>query len=257
MPVKRHHIQGSPVDCVDMGKTLKFISDYINDQSNPVGFILAMNPEKVFALRANPFLQNFFEQATLVIPDGIGIVKALRFLYGVKVSRVPGADLMQNICREAPLHGWRLFIYGASEKVNAEACKILERRYPGIRIAGRANGFVPPERMEELMTHINTSGANILFVALGSPKQEEWMAAYAGKLTTVKLCQGIGGTLDTIAGTVKRAPLFWQQMGLEWFYRLLKQPSRFGRQLKLLLFVREIIGAKLSGTTACEEHHGS
>ena len=240
-----------------MGKTLKFISDYINDQSNPVGFILAMNPEKVFALRANPFLRNFFEQATLVIPDGIGIVKALRFLYGVKVSRVPGADLMQNICREAPLHGWRLFIYGASEKVNAEACKILERRYPGIRIAGRANGFVPPERMEDLVTHINTSGANILFVALGSPKQEEWMAAYAGRLTTVKLCQGIGGTLDTIAGTVKRAPLFWQQMGLEWFYRLLKQPSRFGRQLKLLLFVREIIGAKLSGTTACEEHHGS
>lgn len=91
---------------------------------------------------------------------------------------------------------------------------------------------------------INASGADILFIAMGSPRQEKWMSEYAGKLTTVKVCQGIGGTLDTIAGTVKRAPVFWQKLGLEWFYRLLCQPSRFKRQLRCFKFALEIFRQK-------------
>ena len=231
------------VDGINMQNALDFVAEYIRSKK-PVGFILAMNPEKVFALKSNSFLHIFFERATLISPDGIGIVMALRFLYGVKVNRIPGADLMQNICREAPVRGYRIFIYGATENVNAEACKVLRDRYPGIEIVGRANGFVAQEHMEDLVARINASEANILFIALGSPKQEEWMATYAERLTTVKLCQGIGGTLDTIAGTVKRAPLFWQKLGLEWFYRLLKQPSRIGRQFKLIVFIKNVFWMK-------------
>ena len=231
------------VDGINMQNALDFVAEYIRSKK-PVGFILAINPEKVFAFQSNSFLHIFFERATLIIPDGIGIVMALRFLYGVKVNRIPGADLMQNICREAPVRGYRIFIYGATENVNAEACKVLRDRYPGIEIVGRANGFVAQEHMEDLVARINASEANILFIALGSPKQEEWMATYAERLTTVKLCQGIGGTLDTIAGTVKRAPLFWQKLGLEWFYRLLKQPSRIGRQFKLIVFIKNVFWMK-------------
>ena len=104
-----------------------------------------------------------------------------------------------------------------------------------------AKSCAAPDEMAALVDRINASGADILFIAMGSPRQEKWMSEYAGKLTTVKVCQGIGGTLDTIVGTVKRAPAFWQKLGLEWFYRLLCQPSRFKRQLRCFKFALEVL----------------
>lgn len=151
---------------------------------------------------------------------------------------------MQNICARSARKGHKLFIYGASEEVNKGAVAELERRYPGINIVGRANGYIKDEDMEGLVESINQSGADILFVALGSPRQERWMQAHLPNLR-VKLCQGIGGTLDTITGRVARAPKAFQAVGLEWFYRLLKQPSRAKRQSKLLIFIWEVLLAKL------------
>jgi N-acetylglucosaminyldiphosphoundecaprenol N-acetyl-beta-D-mannosaminyltransferase len=120
----------------------------------------------------------------------------------------------------------------------------LRKRYPGIQIVGRENGFVAKEDMPKLVEKINASQAQILFVAMGSPRQERWLADWSGQLKTVKISQGIGGTLDTIVGKVKRAPLAWQKCGLEWLYRLLKQPSRAGRQVNLLIFMWEVFIAK-------------
>ena len=225
-------------------------SDYVaNAVQTGTGtkFILAVNPEKVYALRNDEFLNSFFEQAALLLPDGIGMVKGVKILHKVKLKRCPGADLMQNICAEAPARGYRIFIYGSSEEVNSKSCKILQERHPGIQIVGRANGFVKSEEMDTLVQMINESCADILFIALGSPRQEKWMAEFGGKLTTVKICQGIGGTLDTIAGTVKRAPAFWQKMDLEWLYRLLCQPSRIKRQLRCIKFGLEVYKVKLFG----------
>jgi len=232
----REHILGVPVDVVTMATALDFVKKYVAEPSNPVGFVLAVNPEKVLTLREDPRLLAFFEKASLLIPDGIGVVKALR-LHGHRAERVPGADLMQQICSQSAENDLRLFLYGASEEVNAGAVEILKKRYPGIRIVGRQNGFIREEQMPELIQKINDSQAQILFIAMGSPKQEAWMEKYADKLTTVKLCQGIGGTLDTITGRVKRAPLIWQKLDLEWFFRFLHQPSRIKRQLRLLKFI--------------------
>lgn len=243
MQIERCHVLGTPVDCVDMAQAREFVKNSVKSRTSP-GFILAVNPEKVFVLRQDAFLKDFFERAALLIPDGIGMVKALKILYGKRVSRCPGADLMQNICGDAPANGYRIFIYGSGEDVNRRACEILQERHPGIRIVGRANGFVKAEEMEQLVETINRSQADILFIAMGSPRQEKWMSEYASRLTTVKICQGIGGTLDTIAGTVKRAPLFWQKMGLEWFYRLLCQPSRFARQVRCFKFAAEVYRQK-------------
>lgn len=253
MKIIRYKILDTIVDHINTQNILELVDKYVKNKSNPIGFILAMGPEKAIKLRNNSVLQNFFKKATIVIPDGIGIAKALKFLYDVKVSRIAGADLMQDICREAPSHDWKVFVYGASEAVNAQASETLKKRYPGIQIAGRANGFIPHNQMEELVDRINDSEADILFIALGSPRQEEWMATYAERLTTVKLCQGIGGTLDTIAGTVKRAPLFWQRLGLEWFYRLMRQPGRFKRYLIIPIFIRDVIIAKLKRSIDLEE----
>lgn len=245
--ISRYRILDTPVDAIDMTTALNFVDDYVNEPNNPIGFILAVNPEKVFVLRESHFLKTFFDKAKLLIPDGIGMVKALKFLHGVKVSRVPGADLMQNICKVAPSKKYKIFIYGATEEVNSGACDELEQRYPGINIVGRANGFVKVEDMDLLITKINKSEAQILFIAMGSPRQEQWMSDNADKLISVKLCQGIGGTLDTIVGTVERAPIFWQNLGLEWFYRLLKQPSRVIRQMRLVYFVLAVFRLKIIG----------
>lgn len=244
--ITRYEVLGCPVDTVDMRDALDYVADAVKNRTS-AGFVLAVNPEKVYILREDEFLRDFFQRAALLLPDGIGMVRGLKILHKVKVSRCPGADLMQNICAEAPERGYRIFIYGASEEVNRKSCEILQQRYPGINIAGRANGFVKPEEMDTLVQKINDSATDILFIALGSPLQERWMSLYADKLTTVKICQGIGGTLDTVAGKVKRASRFWQDLGLEWFYRMLCQPCRFKRQLHCFKFGFEVYKTKISG----------
>ncbi len=242
----RYSVLGAPVDAVDMAGALAAVDRHIRTAAT-AGYVLAVNPEKVYVLRENAFLKAFFEKATLLIPDGIGLVRALRVLHGVKVTRVPGVDLMQEICAVSAEKEYKLFIYGAQEEVSSGAVEILEQRFPGIHIVGRANGYVTPEQMPALTQQINDSGAQILFVALGSPRQEQWIHDHIDRLTTVRICQGIGGTLDTITGHVRRAPRFWQRLGLEWFYRLACQPWRVGRQLRLLRFIGEVLKTKLTG----------
>ncbi len=235
---KRTQVLDAEVDCINMTDALKYVDRHIQT-ANRAGTILAVNPEKIYSLRQNGFLRDFFSKATILIPDGIGIVLAMR-MKGIKADRVAGADLMQKICAQAEKKGYRIFIYGAKEEVNYSAVERLRIRHPTLNIVGRANGYIKDEDMDTLIAQINQSKAEILFVALGSPRQEEWMSRYLDQLETVKICQGIGGTLDTIVGTVKRAPLFMQRLNLEWFYRLLQQPTRSGRQIKLLRYILEL-----------------
>lgn len=236
-------ILGVPVDAVSHEGALSYAAAKIA-AGGPAESIIAINPEKVYATRANPVIRRSVDQAGLLLPDGIGIVMALRLLRGLHLKRVAGADFMQALCARAAEKGWRIFLYGSSEAVSQAAADELLRRHPSLLIAGRSNGFVAEHDMASLIDRINTSGADILFVALGSPKQEEWLLRYAPQLK-ISLCQGIGGTLDTIAGTVRRAPVFFQKLNLEWFYRLVRQPSRAGRQKVLLYFMRDVLKAKL------------
>ena len=163
------------------------------------------------------------------MPDGIGVALALRTLYGVRLKRVPGCELMQNICAISADRGYKIFIYGAREEVNQQAVQSLRERFPGIQIVGNVNGYLPEDKMPDLVEQINRSGAQILFLALGSPKQEQWISSYREQLTSVRVCQGIGGTLDVLAGNVERAPEIFCRLGLEWFYRLITEPKRLRR----------------------------
>jgi N-acetylglucosaminyldiphosphoundecaprenol N-acetyl-beta-D-mannosaminyltransferase len=207
--------------------------------------IFAVNPEKNFSVPKDPVLYRVFKQADLLIPDGIGIVLAARLLHGALLDRVPGVEFMQDICRLAVVENKSVFIYGAREAVNQSAAEKLRVQFPGLRIAGRSDGYVPESQMPELVRRINASGADILFLALGSPRQEKWFAAHAPELLHVKVCQGIGGTLDTIAGTVRRAPAAWQRISAEWLYRLLSEPQRIGRQKVLPIFAFRVLMARL------------
>jgi N-acetylglucosaminyldiphosphoundecaprenol N-acetyl-beta-D-mannosaminyltransferase len=241
--IERIRVLDIPVDDVNMEGALSFVDEQIQNRNNG-GYILAVNPEKVFALRKRPFLKPLFEHASLLVPDGMGIVLAARVLYNRRMSRVPGADLMWNICANAQKNGYRVFLYGATEEVNRKAVENLKDSFPGMQIAGRSNGYVDEDQMDRLIEQINKVPVDILFVGLGSPRQEMWIHEYLPRLD-VEICQGIGGTLDTVAGNVKRAPKMFQDMGLEWFYRLAKDPRRFRRQLALPAFAVEVLKERL------------
>jgi len=207
--------------------------------------IFASNPEKNFSVLKDPELYQVFKVADLLLPDGIGIVLAAKLLHGAKLSRVPGVEFMHAICKMAADEGVTVFIYGAKEAVNKAAADALVDLYPGFRLAGRANGYLKEEEMDGLVDTINRSKAQILFLALGSPRQEKWFATYKDRLTHVRVCQGIGGTLDTIAGTVKRAPEIWCRLNVEWLYRLLAEPKRIGRQKVLPIFAFQVVMKKI------------
>ncbi|MCJ7603809.1 MAG: WecB/TagA/CpsF family glycosyltransferase [Desulfobulbaceae bacterium] len=243
---KRYPILNIWVDSVDMRQALDKVVDFVEKGDRP-HTIFATNPEKNFSVPEDPFLYDCFKNSDLLIPDGIGMVLAARVLYGKKLERVPGCEFMQEICKLGADKGYRIFIYGAKEEVNQDAVRILRQRYPSIEIVGNVHGYWPEDKMDSLVEQINDTGAQILFLALGSPRQEKWFAKYKDKLKTVRVCQGIGGTLDVIAGNVKRAPQFYCKYGLEWLYRLMADPKRLKRQRVLPVFAAQVLWAKLTG----------
>jgi N-acetylglucosaminyldiphosphoundecaprenol N-acetyl-beta-D-mannosaminyltransferase len=240
------------VDPVTREMAIERATNFLRHGQRPHA-IFASNPEKNFSVPADADLYRAFSEADLLIPDGIGMVWAAGFLYGAKLERVPGSEFIFDLCRLAVQEGCGVFFYGAEEEVNRRSAEILTERYPGLKVAGRANGYVKEDEMAGLIQKINESGAKILFVALGSPKQEKWYAVHRDALTHVRIVQGIGGTLDTIAGKVKRAPEFWCRLNLEWFYRLIDDPRRISRQKVLPIFVMKVLVEKAKRVLGIED----
>lgn len=240
----RYPILNIWTDAVTKVQALAKVDEFIKNGERP-HTVFATNPEKNFSVPQDTFLYDCFKKADLLLPDGIGMVMAAKLLYGVEISRVPGCEFMQEVCALAAEKSYKVFLYGAKEEVNEAAVRVLEKGLPGLQVVGRCNGYWPEEKMEDLVDRINASQAQILFLALGSPKQEKWFARYSMNLEHVRVCQGIGGTLDVITGRVKRAPVIFCKFGLEWFYRLVTEPKRFKRQRVLPLFAWQILIAKI------------
>ena len=243
MDVKRIEVCGVPVDCLTMGDALRVTEDWIQTGNHPLT-IFAVNPEKVIRAQHNPELLATLRGAGLLIPDGIGVVLAVRLLGLGHAERVPGSELMPRLCERAVSKDYTVFLFGASEEVNQQAVAVLRERYPGIRIVGSQHGYVKDEDMPAVITRINTAQPDLLFIALGSPHQELWMARYLPELK-VKVCQGVGGTFDVIAGRVRRAPKVFRSLHLEWFYRLASNPRRISRQIALPLFAFHVLRKRL------------
>lgn len=236
---RRVRLLGVPMDCVNMMQAVAVADDMV--RSNRQGTILAINPEKIIGAAEQPKLRDALDSAALLIPDGIGAVMAAR-LRGVKgIERVPGAELMPRLCALARDRGYGIYLYGGRPEVNQRAAERLPELYPGLKIAGRHHGFLDEREQEALIHDINRSGAQILFVALGSPRQEVWMNRHLKDLTTVRVCQGVGGTFDVIAGRVRRAPAAWRALNLEWFYRFLQEPQRARRLPALVHFTWRVV----------------
>lgn len=238
-------ILGARVDCITTTETLDLVNRQI-EEGREAAIIVASNPEKVYALRRFPALRLLYQKAAVVLPDGVGIVAAARVLYGLRIRRVAGADLMEQLLQEAGRKKYSVFLFGASESVNARVAELVASRYRGVRIAGRKCGYCGARtEASQIVAEINASGANILFVALGSPLQELWVAEHMNELR-VAVIQCVGGSFDVIAGEVRRAPKLFRRVGCEWLFRLLSQPQRAHRQLNLLRFAWDIVQSSRS-----------
>lgn len=196
--------------------------------------VLALNPEKVEAARRDPQLYGVLRSADVLLPDGIGLVWAARRM-GVRLGdRVTGVDLMGRLCSAAAERGLRVFLLGARPGVAERAAAELVRSYPGLMVVGTQHGYTTDD--VAVRAAINEAAPDLLFVGLGSPRQEHWIAANAPALCA-RVVQGVGGSIDVLAGDVRRAPALWQRARLEWLYRLAQNPRRLRRQLRIASFV--------------------
>ena len=210
-------------------------------ERNEKSTIIAVNPEKVMAAEKDEQLRDLINNSTYGIPDGVGILLASKLKKGGITSRVTGVDMMDRLLQFAAVKGYRVFLYGAKEEVVKTAKEKIEEKYPTINISGYENGYV--QDASAVVKKINDAQADLLFVAMGSPKQELWIREHMNELSA-KVFQGVGGSFDVFAGNVKRAPLFFRKLGLEWFYRLVKEPHRLKRQMALPKFLMRVIRSK-------------
>lgn len=245
-----------PFDAITQEQVMKKIKDQLFDADGQF-FIATPNPEMVLESRRNEELKTILQITDMNIPDGIGILWAAKYLRSVRhkksktmkilqgifslptvllspkkyhsilPERVTGTDLMQKVCADIP-PATRIFLLGAGPSIAEKAKSKLEKKYK-CTIVGTDAGSAHPEHYHQLRTIINAAEPDILFVAFGAPKQEIWLARNLSHLTTVKVAIGVGGAFDFISGHVARAPKFMRKLGLEWLFRLVRQPSRIKR----------------------------
>lgn len=197
-------------------------------------YVVTPNPEIVEVCREDPAAREAVNGAALVLPDGIGVIKGAAMLGTPLKGRVPGIEFAAGILERMAEEDMSLYLLGAKPGVAEMAAERLRERYPGLRIVGVHDGYFQEDG--PIVEAIRRSRADMVFVCLGAPKQELWMARN-GPATGARLLCGLGGSLDVFAGTVKRAPKFWCDHGLEWFYRLCSNPRRLGRMMRLPLFL--------------------
>ena len=212
-------------------------------------YVVTPNPEIVETCRADAAANAAVNGADLVLPDGIGVVKGAAMLGTPLKEKTPGIEFAAGLMDKMAENGQALYLLGAKPGVAELAAERLQKQHPGLKIAGTHDGYFKEDA--PVAAAIRESGADCVFVCLGAPKQELWMAKN-GPATGAHLLCGLGGSLDVFAGTVERAPKFWSDHGLEWFYRLCKEPKRIGRMMKLPKFLFAAIGCKLRG----KKHHG-
>jgi len=198
------------------------------------GYSVAINAEKIQRFTRDGALRNVIDGATLPVADGAGAVMGLRLLHGAPSAKI---DLPRVLLEASDAAGWRLFIGGGGEEVNAGAARTVAARYPGAKVVGRINGYVAED---ELIAAVAAASPQVILLAMGSPRQELVAARVIERVSNVFIV-GCGGALDILAGTKQRAPRFMVENNLEWLYRLYKEPSRWRRQLVLPRYMLRLV----------------
>ena len=228
-------ILGIPVVPYTMDEAVTKLTEHVLKKKR--SFVVTANAEIIMMAQDDPEYKTILSQtADLILPDGAGTVWAGNYLGYFIPERVAGYDLYLRLLEQAAKKNIPVYFFGGKPGIAEEAAEEGKRRWPGLKVAGCRNGYFSADEEPGIIDSINRSGAVMLFAALGAPKQEKWLAKYREKLTPF-LLMGIGGSFDVLAGKVQRAPKWMQDAKLEWLFRLVKQPSRFGRMLALPKFV--------------------
>jgi N-acetylglucosaminyldiphosphoundecaprenol N-acetyl-beta-D-mannosaminyltransferase len=235
----RLYVLGVPLDPATFDRMLAVIAAWIV-KGDRVYQICTVSPEFVMIAQDNPDFMRVLRSADLCVADGVGLLFAARYLGRALPERVTGSDGVPLIAERAAREGWTLFLLGAAPGVAEKAAARLIELNPGLQVVGTHAGSPAPEEEDGIVARINASGADILLVAYGAPRQDQWIDRNRARLN-VHVAMGVGGTFDFIAGIVPRAPHWMQRIALEWLYRLYKQPWRWRRMLRLPRFVWAVI----------------
>lgn len=213
-------------------------------ESEGFHYAVTPNPEFILAARKDPSFRQVLQNADLVLADGVGVIYSAKILGRHLKGRVPGIDFAQRLMSWLSAHGKRLFLFGAKPGVAELAAANLKSKYPGLIICGTHDGYFKDDA--PVVEAIREAAADVVFVCLGAPKQELWMSKN-GPATGAHLMVGLGGSLDIFAGVAERAPSAFQKLGLEWLYRLVKEPKRIGRMAKLPLVLVYALASRIGG----------
>lgn len=213
-------------------------------QSPDFHYVVTPNPEFILAAEKDLEFQKILNKADLVLPDGIGVVYSSKILGTPLKERVAGFDFACDMLEELDKLGGRLYLLGSKPGVAETAAKNISQAHPNIVICGTHDGYFKDS--DPVAREVAAAQPDLLFVCLGAPKQEKWISRF-GLLTGAKMAIGLGGALDVFAGTVDRAPEKWQKAGMEWAYRLVREPKRFGRMARLPLVLVKAAGQRVTG----------
>ena len=206
-------------------------------------YLCVINAAKAVAAARDARLRGVLGRASLVTADGMSVVWAARLLGGRLKERVTGIDLFERLVAEAAARGWSVFFFGARDESVRGVVECFRRAHPGLRVAGWRNGYFELSESDAVAEQIRRSGAEMLFVAMGSPAQEYWVGANLER-TGARFAMGVGGSFDHLSGRKARAPRWMQRAGLEWLYRLLCEPRRLWRRYLIgnAQFIRLVAG---------------
>lgn len=232
----RGRVLGLPVDLVDQKQAVDKVATAIQDRT-PLQ-VVTLNAEMAMNALADEELGDVIQRAGLVLPDGSGVVWALRH-QGQRVAKLAGVDFVLGLLAEAEERGWRVYLLGAADEVIREAAQRAQQLHPRLQMAGFHHGFFQGDSEVTVVAGIQAASPDILLVALGVPRQEKWIARFQTSLG-VPVAIGVGGTFDVMAGRVNRAPRWMQRLHIEWLYRLVKEPWRWRRMIALPRFVRAV-----------------
>jgi N-acetylglucosaminyldiphosphoundecaprenol N-acetyl-beta-D-mannosaminyltransferase len=249
---KKHSYQILGIDISPYSKDRFFMSieERLQDGNSdlPPLFVVTVNPEIVMHSIVDNEFKHILNSSSINTADGVGISWAVSYLYGKQVDRITGSDSLEKICHLCAEYSSSVFFYGAMPTIADKAARILQQRIPNLEVEGTYSpdssnilvGDLPPETRREL------KNAAVVFVALGAPDQEKWIHDNLHSLPKCKLIIGVGGSFDFVANNIKRAPKLFRKTGLEWLYRLIQEPGRWRRMLKLPVFAVNVVLVKLS-----------
>lgn len=239
--IPKVRIYGVPVSKMGMDQTVAYLAEAI-EQRQPHQIITA-NPIMVMSALDDPAYMSMMQQAELIVPDGTGVVWAANYVGEPVAERVPGYDLLNELMKVGELKGWKVYLLGASNEVIQAAADKIRMNYPGIKLVGVRDGYFTDAQDAEVIQSIVDAAPDLLFVGRSAANQEPWIGKYKGQLG-VPVMMGVGGSFDVLSGKLKRAPIVFQKLRLEWFYRLLQEPWRYKRMLLLPKFAMKVMRDK-------------